>query len=249
MCHFAFVRATAMNSALIFRELSFALKYTAPPAALKLRNQLLYPNLTANKSFTSLVVEGFPRAANTYVYEVAKCMFRYNGSIKSIAHHLHTYDQIESAAKYSIPLAFVIRNPSDSVASLCTRRSINIKTALNAYSQYHSKVFKCLKKMDPANFVVLDFQRVTASHETSWFADLKKLMSIETELDYEIICAEAKNSINKKNEALTNKNLMSNLPNNSRKELLIDAKNIVITTAGYDKACDIFECFVKTFVS
>lgn len=225
---------------------SFAIKYIAPALALRIRNILLYPKLAVNKKTTDLVVEGFPRAANTYVYEVAKQLILKAGLPRTIAHHLHTSDQVQFALKYSIPLAFVIRNPSDSIASLCTRRNIDIHAALISYIKYHTRVFKYLYSADPKNFTVLEFERVTTSNQTSWIEDLKRLLSIESVFDYETICQNAKLSIYRRNEALANKKLMSNLPNRSRKDLLSKAKDLVISAPGYDDAYKLFEAILKS---
>lgn len=226
----------------------FAFKYTAPSFALRIRNKLLYPNLVVDPSTTSLVVEGFPRAANTYVYEVAKCLCMEAGLTKIIAHHLHTHDQIESSARYSIPLALVVRTPSDSIASLCTRRDIDVNTALKAYIKYHVRALEYLKTADSANFIILDFQRVTADNQMSWVADLERLLAIKSVYNYEDICQKAKKRIYKRNESLANRDLMSNLPNSSRKDLLAKAKKLAISSPEYHKAFRSFEAILKTFI-
>lgn len=63
---------------------------------------------------TEIVIEGFPRSANTYT--VTAFQHAQNNEVK-IAHHLHVPAQIIRGIKYKIPVLVLIRNPIDAVVS------------------------------------------------------------------------------------------------------------------------------------
>ena len=87
-----------------------------------------------------------------------------------------------------------------------------------------------------------------AENQTSWLADLERLLSIKSAYDYEDICQKAKKKIHKRNESLANIDLMSNLPNNSRKDRLAKAKNLVISSPEYHESLRSFEAILNAFI-
>lgn len=67
---------------------------------------------------TDLVIEGYPRSANTFTLVA----FQMAQKVPvSIAHHIHGPGQIILASKWQIPILVTIRNPIDAVASLLVR--------------------------------------------------------------------------------------------------------------------------------
>ena len=85
---------------------------------------------------TELVIEGFPRSANTYTVVALK--LAQQREIK-IASHLHVPAQVIKAAKLRIPTLVLIRNPKDAVTSLLVRNpQIGSRQALRAYSMFYN---------------------------------------------------------------------------------------------------------------
>jgi hypothetical protein len=88
---------------------------------------------------TQLVVEGFPRSANTF----AKVAFSKAQKEKvRIAHHLHVPAQVIRAARWQIPTLVLIRKPRDAVLSLVVRDPISIDQALKYYLSFYETVEK-----------------------------------------------------------------------------------------------------------
>jgi hypothetical protein len=67
---------------------------------------------------TDIVIEGFPRSANTFFYHYFATAQRLP---MKIAHHLHSPYQIRAAARYQLPCVFLIRNPLDCITSAIVR--------------------------------------------------------------------------------------------------------------------------------
>lgn len=87
---------------------------------------------------TDLVVEGFPRSANTFF--AAKVSLQQSNAIK-IASHLHCFHQIRIANKKNIPIIILLRDPLDAVASEYLRnRKSSIKIMLKEYISFYSQL-------------------------------------------------------------------------------------------------------------
>lgn len=72
----------------------------------------------ASKS-TRLIVEGYPRTANTFAYNIFEKSFGLkNLNANCIAHHVHSSSQLIFGAKNDIPVILLIRNPIDSISSM-----------------------------------------------------------------------------------------------------------------------------------
>lgn len=96
--------------------------------------RLLYSN------DTDLVIEGYPRSANTFsvvAFELAQ-----SKTVK-IAHHLHVEAQLIKAATENKPAVALLRNPEDSFRSLLVRHpETSISWAVNRYIQFYTAVKK-----------------------------------------------------------------------------------------------------------
>lgn len=99
-----------------------------------------------------IVIEGFPRSANTYFvsyFEVAQ-----NRSIK-IAQHLHESYQIRYAEKNNIPCIVLIRDPLDAVSSAILRDPrASAQMLLKTYIRFYENIFDHRKKFIIAPFNV-----------------------------------------------------------------------------------------------
>jgi hypothetical protein len=85
---------------------------------------------------TEIVLEGFPRSANTYMYWFF--VTAQQREVK-VGHHLHSSYQIRTAVRYGIPCVFLIRDPLDCVASAILRDArMDAGTLLRAYRTLYS---------------------------------------------------------------------------------------------------------------
>ena len=94
-------------------------------------------NLLVNRR-TQLVIEGFPRSANTFAVVAFEQAQREN---VRIAHHLHMPAQVMRAARWRIPTLVLLRKPTDAVLSLVIREPrISIRQAMKHYVSFYEKV-------------------------------------------------------------------------------------------------------------
>lgn len=101
---------------------------------------------------TDIVIDGFPRCANTY----ATYAFDLIQPAKlNIAHHVHKISQFLVAEKYDIPCILLIRNPIDCITSLLIGwPRFNPETLFKAYYILYNGL------KDSNSFVLADFENV-----------------------------------------------------------------------------------------
>ena len=118
-----------------------------------------FKDLVVNKD-TEIIIEGYPRSANTF----AVAAFEYSQDRKAcIARHTHAPAQIMQAARCSIPVILLIRNPEDAVVSLVIRdQTMTLTKALKMYIWYHEAILNYVDKCVVADFskVVNDFSLI-----------------------------------------------------------------------------------------
>jgi len=86
---------------------------------------------------TQLVIEGFPRSANSF----ARVAFiRAQRDRVRIATGLHVPAQVIRAARWRIPTLVLIRNPKDAVLSFAVRDPISVEQALGYYLSFYETV-------------------------------------------------------------------------------------------------------------
>ncbi|MFX1282121.1 MAG: hypothetical protein ACFFB5_00640 [Promethearchaeota archaeon] len=91
------------------------------------------------KKNTDIVIEGYPRCANTFAVRAFRLSQEKN---YQIAHHAHVPAQIIKACEWGIPTLLLIRNPQDSVLSLKTMRpKLSVKVALKRYISFYEKTY------------------------------------------------------------------------------------------------------------
>jgi len=87
---------------------------------------------------TQLVIEGFPRTANTFTvfaFQMAQ------PTPVRLAHHLHAPAQIAAAARMGIPALVLVRPPEDAVLSLHSWSAhVGLEQALAAYSRFYERI-------------------------------------------------------------------------------------------------------------
>jgi hypothetical protein len=86
---------------------------------------------------TQLVIEGFPRSANTF----ARVAFnRAQSERVRIAHGLHVPAQVIRASRWRIPTLVLMRKPKDAVLSFAIRDPISVDQALRYYLSFYETV-------------------------------------------------------------------------------------------------------------
>jgi hypothetical protein len=114
-----------------------------------------YENLT-NQS-TELVIEGFPRSANSFTVAILR---RLQPKKVNIAHHHHVPAQIIKAINLQIPILVLIRSPKDAVISFkIYDSSISIAQALRTYISFYQEILNYKDK-----YVVGLFEEVISDY-------------------------------------------------------------------------------------
>jgi len=142
---------------------------------------------------TEIVIEGFPRSANTFA--VAAFCFAQGRPVR-IARHLHAPAQVIAAVQIGIPTLVLIRHPRDAVASLLIRAPhISVKQALKDYIRFYRSILPYRDKYVVGRFeeVTTDFgqviQRINAHFGTNFRTfkhteeNIKKVFRIVEEMD------------------------------------------------------------------
>ncbi|MGY1642854.1 hypothetical protein ACI782_17245 [Geodermatophilus sp. SYSU D00703] len=103
---------------------------------------------------TELVIDGYTRAASTYlVYAFQLAQER----PVRLAHHLHAPAQIIEAVRRALPTLVLVREPVESALSQAVQEPhVTVRDALFAYARFHERL---LPYRD--SFVVADFEEVT----------------------------------------------------------------------------------------
>lgn len=103
---------------------------------------------------SELVVEGFPRSANTTsMYS----LYFAQGENFKVGHHLHVAAHVAYAVKHSIPCLVVVRQPVDCIASLLVmRKGGDPASLLKDYIDFSKVVLDYSDKV-----IIADFDQIT----------------------------------------------------------------------------------------
>lgn len=103
---------------------------------------------------TQLCIEGFPRSANSFAFNVVS---KANPEISHIARHIHTLGQVNISTKKRIPTLVVIRDPQSTISYLIRGYSPGDASCLmRAYIVYYKGILSWC-----SNVVVSDFDKTT----------------------------------------------------------------------------------------
>ena len=106
---------------------------------------------------TGLVIEGFPRSANTFAvlaFEQAQ------GTPVRIAHHLHVPAQVQCGVRLRIPTLLLLREPIAAAISLVVREPWrSLRGTLREYVLFHQAILR----LPRGSFVLGEFERVTTA--------------------------------------------------------------------------------------
>ncbi|MBE9100649.1 hypothetical protein [Vacuolonema iberomarrocanum] len=108
-----------------------------------------FPKLAFSRE-TQLVIEGFPRSANTFA--VIAFLDAQDEPV-SIAHHLHMPAQIIRAIHRNVPALVLIREPDQAIASLMVRHpAIQVASAFKWYLMFYQLLLEYRTKIVIATF-------------------------------------------------------------------------------------------------
>ncbi|HEX6961976.1 MAG TPA: hypothetical protein VF175_08930 [Lacipirellula sp.] len=109
---------------------------------------------------TQVVIEGYPRSANTFAY-VAFTMAQ--PQPLRIAHHLHSVGQVRRGVQLGIPIIVLIREPREAILSLAIRKELtDVEWAVDEYLDFHAAMESLTDRFVLAEFheVIKDFGAV-----------------------------------------------------------------------------------------
>lgn len=87
-----------------------------------------------------LVLEGYPRSANTYLNRIVRAA---TGGKLHIANHVHRPQQVRMAVRYGIPCFVLFRHPLDCIASYMVREpGLDIAANLRRYIAFAETTFE-----------------------------------------------------------------------------------------------------------
>lgn len=106
---------------------------------------------------TKLVIEGYPRCANSFAVVAFE---RAQRQPVTIAHHLHAQSQIILGVRYGTPVLVLTRDPAGAVTSLVTRHpEIGISQALKQYLRFYETALH-----HSSALLMADFTEVTTNY-------------------------------------------------------------------------------------
>ena len=106
---------------------------------------------------SELVIEGFPRSANTF--SVAAFKYAQTTEVRLVS-HLHFAAQIQMAHRWGVPCLVLIREPLSACTSLIIREPVfPPRMLLKQYIRFHRRISRLLDHV-----VVADFQEVTGDY-------------------------------------------------------------------------------------
>ena len=105
---------------------------------------------------THLVIEGYPRSANTYCYSIFKTL----DTNLNIASHIHLPVNINLGLNKKIPCIAIIRDPIDCITSYMIRENIEILHAINYYLFFHNNL-----DVNNNKLLIVKFSTIISNYE------------------------------------------------------------------------------------
>ncbi len=118
-----------------------------------------YGSELAFGSHTEIVIEGFPRSANSFAVDAFRLA---QARHVPVAHHLHAPAQVMAAARSGVPAVVLVRDPKPAIVSyLLWERDADPQHAAANYLSFYQSLKSCQD-----DFVVADFDQVTTDFGT-----------------------------------------------------------------------------------
>jgi hypothetical protein len=169
-----------------------------------------YIRLAVNKK-TQLVIEGYPRSANTFA---VVAMNESNPGVE-IAHHLHVPAQIIQAVQWNIPTLVLIRDPKNAVASMVLRQpEMSVLQGLKNYIFFYESIQSYNSGYIVAMFedVIRDYSQIINSLNMRFSTKFKLFAHTNTSQD----------KVFDKIETFDSNFLKTSRPNDNRTKLKIE---------------------------
>jgi hypothetical protein len=113
-----------------------------------------YPEHLVFGPDTEIVIEGFPRSANSFAVN-AFCLAQ--GRPVHVAHHLHAPAQVMAAGRSGVPAIVLVREPEAAICSyLLWQPHLRVREAVTAYLRFY-RPLEGLEEM----YVAASFEQVT----------------------------------------------------------------------------------------
>ncbi|HOI28595.1 MAG TPA: hypothetical protein PLZ15_02460 [Melioribacteraceae bacterium] len=104
------------------------------------------------KKDTELLIDGFPRSANTFAYTFIEL----TQPVKKIAHHVHLPVQFYRGIRFRTPAVLLLRNPVDAAISMSIRRPTYFPYLIFLYYYlFHKKIWEIIN-----DTLVIKFEEV-----------------------------------------------------------------------------------------
>jgi hypothetical protein len=108
---------------------------------------------------TQLVVEGFPRSANTFAVFAVRDAERAAGRDVAISSHVHTPSAVKAAVRGRYPTLVIVRPPLDTIVSLLVAAPhVRPREGVDEWIHHHRQLWPYRR-----GFVVVTFDEVTRS--------------------------------------------------------------------------------------
>jgi hypothetical protein len=103
---------------------------------------------------TSLLIEGFPRSANSFAVAAFKMA---NGPGATVAHHTHASAHVMQAVRSGVPALVLIREPPESILEMVIARpACSVRQAIRSWIRFYGSLVPFLR-----DFVIGEFSEVT----------------------------------------------------------------------------------------
>lgn len=169
-----------------------------------------YVRLAVSKK-TQLVIEGFPRSANTF----AVVAMNESNPYVDIAHHLHVPAQIIQAVQWNIPTLVLIRDPKNAVASMVLREpEMSVLQGLKNYIFFYESIQSYKSGYIVAIFedVIRDYSQIINSLNMRFSTNFQLFLHTNT----------SQNKVFDTIETFDANFLKASRPNNNRTKLKIE---------------------------
>lgn len=176
---------------------------------------------------TDLVIEGYPRSANTFLFRVIREAT--HNSLK-IGHHVHRAQQVTMSLKYGIPCFVLFRHPLDAIASYLVREpTLSPSGCLAHYLRISATT---LMQVDHPGLHILSFDEVVADPKGWSKAILEEVGTTAEVSDAQISVATQDNRSHRSR---------SSLPNSEKEALKLNHIAHIQALPDYETAVELFE--------
>jgi|GEM_PF-4316135 len=115
------------------------------------------PRFICNEN-TDVVIEGYPRSANSFLVNFLTHILKLNSIKINIAHHTHSPENVLLGIKYNKPCLVLIREPIDAILSFIIYSSKDVEYCYNRYINFYTSLIE-----HKENILFVDFNELIIS--------------------------------------------------------------------------------------